>query len=167
MFTDHEIKLEEHLNWLKCVEADDGRIIFVVLADDITSGVVSLNSIDKINSRAHWAFYLSKNLQGGFGAVLEFHFISFVFEHLSLSKLNCEVIETNEAVLSLHKKFGFVKENFVPEAIIRNDRKMGIYSLGLTKFDWEQNVDDIKCRYQRLINKFHVVIEYDKNRYPI
>ena len=39
--------------------------------------------------------------------MLEFFVIDYVFNELKLSKLNCEVIEHNDAVVRLHEKFGF------------------------------------------------------------
>lgn len=53
-------------------------------------------------------------------------------------KLNCEVIETNEAVVRLHVKFGFVEEGFRCENIVKNEQLIGVFFLGITRSDWEK-----------------------------
>ena len=56
MYTDHEIGLDEHLKWVDRLKDDKNQIVFVVLVEEVVSGVVSVNAID----RSH------KNLIGHF-----------------------------------------------------------------------------------------------------
>ena len=127
----------------------------------LRSGVVSVNAIDRLHLKSDWAFYLDANVRGGLGAALEFGLINFVFQRVGLEKLNCEVIETNEAVVKLHKKFGFVEEGFRRENIIKNENRMGVFFLGLTRSDWEREKETVKNRYEKVINKFDLEIEYE------
>ena len=161
MYTEHEILLNEHLAWVELLQSDNRQIVFVVLVDDLVSGVVSVNAIDRLNLKSDWAFYLDANVRGGLGAALEFGLINFVFQKVGLEKLNCEVIETNEAVVKLHKKFGFVEEGFRRENIIKNENRMGVFFLGLTKSDWEREKETVKNRYEKVIDKFDLEIEYE------
>ena len=161
MYTEHEILLNEHLAWVELLQSDNRQIVFVVLVDDLVSGVVSVNAIDRLNLKSDWAFYLDANVRGGLGAALEFGLINFVFQKVGLEKLNCEVIETNEAVVKLHKKFGFVEEGFRRENIIKNENRMGVFFLGLTKSDWEREKETVKIRYEKVIDKFDLEIEYE------
>ena len=161
MYTEHEIPLNEHLAWVERLQSDNRQIVFVVLVDEVVSGVVSVNAIDRLNLKSDWAFYLDANVRGGLGAALEFGLINFVFQKVGLEKLNCEVIETNEAVVKLHKKFGFVEEGFRRENIIKNENRMGVFFLGLTRSDWEREKETVKNRYEKVINKFDIEIEYE------
>ena len=161
MYTEHEILLNEHLAWVELLQSDNRQIVFVVLVDDLVNGVVSVNAIDRLNLKSDWAFYLDENVRGGLGAALEFGLINFVFQKVGLEKLNCEVIETNEAVVKLHKKFGFVEEGFRRENIIKNENRMGVFFLGLTKSDWEREKETVKIRYEKVIDKFDLEIEYE------
>ena len=161
MYTEHEILLNEHLAWVELLQSDNRQIVFVVLVDDLVSGVVSVNAIDRLNLKSDWAFYLDANVRSGLGAALEFGLINFVFQRVGLEKLNCEVIETNEAVVKLHKKFGFVEEGFRRENIIKNENRMGVFFLGLTKSDWEREKETVKNRYEKVIDKFDLEIEYE------
>ncbi|MDB9800320.1 UDP-4-amino-4,6-dideoxy-N-acetyl-beta-L-altrosamine N-acetyltransferase [Alphaproteobacteria bacterium] len=161
MYTENEIPLNEHLAWVERLQSDNRQIVFVVLVDEVVSGVVSVNAIDRLHLKSDWAFYLDANVRGGLGAALEFGLINFVFQRLGLEKLNCEVIETNQAVVKLHKKFGFVEEGFRRENIIKNENRMGVFFLGLTMLDWEQEKETVKNRYEKVINKFDLEIEYE------
>lgn len=161
MYTEHEIALNEHLAWVERLQTDMRQIVFVVLVEGIVSGVVSVNAIDRLHLKSDWAFYLDANVRGGLGAALEFSLINFVFNNLGLEKLNCEVIETNEAVVKMHKKFGFIEEGFRRENIIKNDARIGVFFLGLTKNDWLRNRDAVNLRYEKVIEKFNLVVEYE------
>lgn len=136
MYTEHEIGLEEHLTWLEKLRKDSRQIVFIVLVDDVVSGIVSVNAIDELHKKSDWAFYLDETVRGGLGAALECALLDFVFNDLKFEKLNCEVIETNQAVVKMHKKFGFLEEGFRRENIEKGGERMGVYFLGITKADW-------------------------------
>ena len=74
--------------------------------------------------------------------------------------MNCEVIETNGAVVKLHKKFGFMEEGFRRENIIKNIQRIGVFFLGLTKSDWINCEAEVLAKYKRVIEKFNIQIEY-------
>jgi len=161
MYTEHEISLDEHLNWVKRLEADTRQIVFVVLVDNLVSGVVSVNAIDRLQKKSDWAFYLDENVRGGLGAALEYTLINFVFGKSRIEKLNCEVIETNDAVVKLHKKFGFIEEGFRRENIEKDGKRIGVFFLGLTKKDWLVCKADVYEKYQKILEKFEIEVEHD------
>jgi len=85
MYTDHLISEDEHLKWIAQLRKSDKQMVFVVLDHtQVPLGVVSVNSIDSIHKKADWAYYLTKNARGGFGAVLEYNFINFIFDCLNI-----------------------------------------------------------------------------------
>ena len=49
MYTDHMILVKEHESWLEKIKNDSNQIVFVVFADGIICGVVSINFIDRIH----------------------------------------------------------------------------------------------------------------------
>ena len=163
MYTEHKIPLHEHLVWVEQLKSDKRQIVFVVLVDNEVNGVLSINAIDRLHLKSDWAFYLDKKVRGGLSAALEFNLINFVFDELGLEKLNCEVIETNYAVVKLHKKFSFSEEGFRRENIIKNKKRIGVHLLGLTKSDWLRDRAKIKARYEKIMEKFDLVIEYEPN----
>lgn len=160
MYTEHEIGIEEHLNWIDKLRTDDRQIVFAILTEqDDPIGVVSLNAYDRIHKKSDWAFYLAENERGGLGAALEFNIIEYAFKSLEIEKLNCEVIETNGAVVKLHKKFNFKEEGFRRENIEKNGKRIGVYFLGLTKTDWLAKQAEIFENYKAVISKFSIRIE--------
>lgn len=160
MYTEHLISKEEHLRYLEKLKNDNHQIVFVVISNETPIGVVSVNGIDNLHKKTDWAFYLDKDTRGGLGACLEYCFIDFIFNKLGMEKLNCEVIEVNEAVVKMHKKFGFIEEGFRRENIIKNNTRMGVYFLGLTKTDWEKSRQDIYDKYKNVLEKFKLNIEF-------
>ena len=118
--------------------------MFVVLADNVVSGVVFVNAIDRLHRKADWAFYLDKNVRGG------------LFE-----KLNCKVIATHETVVKLHKKFGFEEEGFRRENIVKDENRIGVFFLGLTRSGWRQCNMYVFNKYMKGFEKTKIEVEYN------
>jgi UDP-4-amino-4,6-dideoxy-N-acetyl-beta-L-altrosamine N-acetyltransferase len=137
MFTDHVISADEHLQWMQGLQSDRSRQIWVIL-DDVGEviGQVSLNRLDRRQRTSDWAFFLSKAARGGLGFAVEYAFLNFVFDVLGLAKLNCEVVEGNDTVVKLHDKFDFKPEGFRRSQVVKDDRRVGVHLLGLTREDW-------------------------------
>ena len=160
MYTDHEISLDEHLDWIEKLRNDKTRIVFIILVNDIVSGILSVSALDPFHKKSDWAFYLTNKIRVGLGAALEFSLLNFVFDDLLLEKLNCEVIETNAAVVKLHKKFGFLEEGFKRSNIEKNGRRLGVYCLGITKDEWFTKRVDFQEKNKFMMKKFNVTIEH-------
>ncbi len=156
MYTDHEIGLDEHLAWIKKLEFDAKQIVFAVFFEDVVIGIVSINKLDRLNKKSDWAFYLSENSPSGLGAALEYALINFTFDSLGLEKLNCEVIESNQSVIKLHKKFGFLEEGFRRMNIEKNGHRLGVFFLGLTRQDWMDKRDSVFKTYSNIFVKFDI-----------
>lgn len=159
MYTDHEIGLDEHLAWIKGLECDAKQVVFAVFFEDIVIGVVSINQLDRLNKKSDWAFYLGEKSPPGLGAALEYAFINFAFDFLCLEKLNCEVIESNQSVVKLHKKFGFLEEGFRRMNIEKNGYRLGVFFLGLTRDDWMTKRDAVFKAYNNIFVKFDIIFD--------
>lgn len=161
MYTEQEIGINEHLQWVNRLKSDKKQIVFVVLNEQNNAiGVVSVNALDMLHKKADWEIYLDKNERGGLGAALEYNFIEYVFNVLGVEKLNCEVIETNETVVRMHKKFCFIEEGFRKENIEKNGKRIGVYFLGLTKTNWLENKKEILKKYKTILEKFSIKFEH-------
>jgi len=160
MYTDHEIGPEEHRAWIAKTLESETDIVFLVLDDgDNPVGLVSLNGISLRHMTASWAFYLDQATRGGLGAGLEFALLDYAFDTLHLEKLNCEVIDTNEPVLRLHKKFGFCQEGYKRENIEKGGQRLGVVLLGLTRTDWLKARTGVMKTYQPILGKVSISIE--------
>lgn len=163
MYTDHEITANEHLAWIHSLKHSQDRLVFVVLdAGKNPLGVVSADNIDRANQKADWAFYLAPEARGGLGSALEFAFIDFVFDRLGLEKLNCAVLEGNEAVVGQHKKFLFQEEGFLRSNIAKDIGRVGVHLLGLTRLDWTEGRADLLQRHGAAFDKFQITIQWQQ-----
>lgn len=161
MYTDHVIGADEHLGWINRLNHDDRQIVFVVLDEQRSLlGVASVNAVDRLHKKTDWAYYLTESARGGLGSALEYSFIDFIFDTLGMEKLNCEVIEGNDAVVKLHKKFLFQEEGFRRSNIIKNGVRMGVHLLGLTKNDWLAGKGEVREKYKMVFEKFSVAIQW-------
>jgi UDP-4-amino-4,6-dideoxy-N-acetyl-beta-L-altrosamine N-acetyltransferase len=137
MYTTHIISKEEHLAWSQKALANKTMNFFAVFFENRIVGAVSISEINLETKSASWAFYLDEKLQGrGLGSALEFKFLDKVFFEAEIERLKCEVIEFNQPVVALHKRFGFVETKFSPEIVRRDQKKWGVYFLSLTKQSW-------------------------------
>ena len=163
MYSDHLISSEEHFNWIKSVSGNEKNIVFVVLSDiGKALGVVSFQNYEAKQKKSSWAFYLDKELRGGLGAFIEFNFLDFSFIDLGLEKLNCEVLDSNESVIKLHKKFSFLEEGLRRSEIIKNDNRVGVILLGLLKEEWLSNREIFISKYSTIFSKYSIAIDAER-----
>ena len=165
MYTDHLISEAEHLAFIERLKSDERQIVFV-LQDDAGEvlGLASVNAMDRRHKKSDWAYYLTQSARGGLGSALEFRFINFIFDTLGLDKLNCEVIEGNDPVVRMHKKFLFQEEGFRRSNLLKDGQRLGVHFLGLTRDDWLAGRAGLQEQYAAVFAKFAISIEWDGGR---
>ena len=137
MYTDHVIGEEEHSAWLQSLAGDRRQEFFAVIYQGNVAGGASLSKIDRRNLRCDWAFYVGDAFQGkGLGPIIEFSMIEKAFNDFSMKKLNCEVLITNQSVIKLHKKFGFVEEGIRRQEVLKDGERIDVSLLGLLSEEW-------------------------------
>jgi len=162
MFLEGEVSLESFLIWVERLKKDPRHEEYLVFDENNHSlplGVLCINEIDCFNKTANWAIYLTEKEQSRLGGILEWFFINHAFDTLGLEKLNCQVLESNAAVIKLHHKYYFQDEGFLREHARRKEQKLGAVCLGLTKHDWIARKDQFEIDHEALINRFEVRIE--------
>ncbi|MGE5468484.1 MAG: HAD-IIIC family phosphatase, partial [Ignavibacteria bacterium] len=111
MFTDHEITADEHRAWWRAVAADASRKVLLYEDEAGPAGVVNYFDIDAAAGTCHWGFYLGDRVAGPgvlqTWAGLERAAIDHAFGTLGCRSLRCETFAFNEAVLDMHRRFGF------------------------------------------------------------
>jgi len=148
MYTDHFISLEEHDAWFSRVLADPTRRYWIIVVEDRDVGLVNLYNLDLHNRRTHWAFYVaSPDVRGkGVGSFVEYSILRHVFEELELNKLCCEVLDFNQAVIDMHKSFGFQEEGRFRQHIIKNGKPHDVVCLAMLRGEWLLRKADIEAR---------------------
>jgi UDP-4-amino-4,6-dideoxy-N-acetyl-beta-L-altrosamine N-acetyltransferase len=151
MYTDHVISKEEHLQYISNLKTDSKNLIYVIFGDDnVPVGAAGYNKIDRKHLKTDWAFYLSSTARG-IGSAIEWAMIERAFNELGMEKLNCEVIEANSRVVDLHKAFSFEEEGFLKENIIKEQRRIGVHLLGLSKRKWGESRDQVFQKFGRKV----------------
>jgi len=159
-YTDHEITKDEHSRWLASLAENDRQLVCGVLdVDGTVIGAINAGGIDRQNYNAEWSFYLTSKVRGnGIGAVLEYHFVDYIFSALDIEKLSCEVIEGNTEVISLHKRFGFQEEGFRRSHIRKESGRLGVHEFGLLREEWLPHRERLARRYGAVFDQFTVTI---------
>ena len=114
MYTQEDISLENHLNFIKSLENNNEKLYFLVKKEDEYIGVIDFTNIT--TNKAEIGLYAKPSLRG-VGSVLMESIIDYGFNVLKVDALISEVFEHNESAIRLYEKFDF-KETSRRENII-------------------------------------------------
>jgi len=140
MYRTQPIGRAEHDAWFTALLTDDQRRAWVVTMDGLGVGAAFISNRDLGNRRASWAFYLADpSTRGrGVGSAVEYLVLEHAFGRLGLHKLCCEVMAFNTAVVSMHKKFGFVEEGLLREHVLREEGWVDVHVLAMLASTWQE-----------------------------
>ena len=138
MYTDHEISEAEHASWFGMALDSGDRRYWIIELDGAPVGLANLYDIQPAHRRAYWAFYLADPaVRGrGVGSATERFVLRYAFEELGLNKLCCEVLGSNEAVVAMHEKFGFVVGGTLRSHIWKRDHFEDVVTLSILAEEW-------------------------------
>lgn len=151
MYTDEIITLEQHQAWLNSLKSTQKTKVYVAYKGASPIGIVSITNINELHKNSDWAFYLNPEYLStkGLGTLMEYHFLNYVYENFDIEKLNCEVLEINPTVITLHKKFGFTEEGIRRKNVIKNNERIDVYLLGILREEWNQE----KTKFIKIIER--------------
>jgi len=152
MYSNHQISIKEHDKWFDNIISGISSKYWIIVCDGEDVGLVNLYNIDKRQLRCYWAFYIaSSNVRGkGVGTFVEYSVLQYVFEELCFNKLCCEVLDFNEPVVKMHKKFGFNEEGYFREHIFKDNKPYGIYCLAILRHEWNEIKPEIVVRLKKI-----------------
>lgn len=138
MYSDVNLTIEDQTKWYEKVKNDTSSRYWIIEYDGIPLGLANIVNINNVFNSCDWAFYLGdSSIRGkGIGSKVEYNVISYVFEHLNLNKLNCEVFTFNDSVIKMHEKFGFRREAYYRQHCYKNGKYHDVIRLGLLKDEW-------------------------------
>lgn len=141
MYTDHIISEAEHRRWFESWRGrNDIEHMIAELAGHGPAGIVSITDIDRQHGTCFWAFYADPNNPiRGIGRLMEIRAIDRMIGHHGVRKINCEVLAFNEAVVRLHKSFGFVEEGVFRWHKVKDGRFEDVVRLALFADEWPQH----------------------------
>lgn len=140
MYTDHEITPEEHALWFEGMMRDDSSRYWVITLDGEDVGLLYLYDINRRHRRCYWGFYVaSPKVRGrGVGSYTEYTCLRHVFDVMGFNKLCCEVLDGNQPVVDMHKKYGFQQEGYYRQHVIKGGEPKDVVALAMLKEEWEQ-----------------------------
>lgn len=141
MHTSGDITPQEHTRWFDRVLADRTCKYWIVTFHGEPVGVVNLYNIDLVNQRCYWSFYIGNiEMRGkGIGTFVEYEILRIVFEELKLNKLCGEILSWNEVILRIHDAFGYRREGYLREHIIKEGKCFDVVVIGMLRREWEAN----------------------------
>ena len=136
MYTQQEITLASHRQWWEKTKTDPSCQYFIFEAGGTAIGAVNFTEISSIHKTAFWGFYTGPEAPRGTGSRMELLALDHAFGPLALNKLCCEVLGFNQAVISLHHKFGFSEEGLFKAQKNLNNRYEDVHRLAIFAHDW-------------------------------
>lgn len=139
MYDEKQISFEQQKLWFERINKEENSVYWIIEFQDKKIGLVSLTGINHTLKSCYWAFYIGDtSVRGaGIGAKVEYNILEYVFSNISLNKLRCEVISSNEKVIKMHEKFGFRRESYYREHVIKQNVKHDVIGLAILKSEWE------------------------------
>lgn len=132
MYTDHEINIEEHKNFIENLKRDNRNFYYLVYLADKPIGVFSLNRVDWRNGNAYIGVYANpEEKTKGAGDVLSRSLLFVAFTLIGLHTLKLEVIEDNERAIKFYKRMGFKEEGKLKEFVLKEGKRKDVIVMGL------------------------------------
>ena len=117
MFTSDTITFENHLRFIESLKQSNRKLYLRVRWKNDSIGVIDYYDVE--DETAFWGLYLNPKFIGSaWGVYLEFIAIEYAFCALNLKELQCETLESNEAVLKIHSFFNFSTINVQNKIVI-------------------------------------------------
>jgi UDP-4-amino-4,6-dideoxy-N-acetyl-beta-L-altrosamine N-acetyltransferase len=141
---------ERQKEWLEKFYKEKNGFYWTIEHGLTKIGTVSIYNINWRSKKAEWGrFFIDKDSYPntkGFGSEVEALVLKYVFEHLNMNRLQCDVLLDNEFVWKMHESFGFKEEGIMRQYIYKNGEYKDVIFLSLLKEEFllEKTQDKIK-----------------------
>lgn len=137
MYTQHEIKIEEHIAWFERAQHQSHRHLLIYEQRNQPVGFVNLTTVDEYSKRADWGFYLAPTAVRGTGQALGKAAIEYAFKNMSMHKLCGEALAFNERSISFHLRLGFSQEGRWRDHHYDGNSYHDVVAFGLLSPEWQ------------------------------
>jgi UDP-4-amino-4,6-dideoxy-N-acetyl-beta-L-altrosamine N-acetyltransferase len=135
MLNQHQIALEEHIEWFRQTTRDMHRQIYIVEDLDRPLGFVQFNRVSA-GGVSDWGFYAVPNSSKGTGKKIGITALDHAFRDLKLHKICGQAVESNRASIEFHKRLGFKQEGLLREQQKIGDTYYTMVCFGLLAAEW-------------------------------
>ena len=126
MYTTDVIRPERHAEWFALTLGDPTVDYQVFEYAGRPVGLVYFTRIDRRHETAYWGFYAGEvDVPKGIGSLMELRLMDHAFDGLGLRKVSCEVIDGNDGVVRLHRRFGQREQARYVEHVVHEGRPNG------------------------------------------
>jgi RimJ/RimL family protein N-acetyltransferase len=134
---------ESQIQWWNRIKALKTEWHFIILTKDLPVGVCNLKLHD--TKSVIFGIYLAqkKFLKTGISIKAEFLTIEYAFNELNMDEIIVSVLEENQHIINMHKKFGFV---FTKSSTYNSQNLIQLF---LTKTQWS----NYKYKIQKITDK--------------
>jgi UDP-4-amino-4,6-dideoxy-N-acetyl-beta-L-altrosamine N-acetyltransferase len=136
MFTQHEISLAEHTQWFMRVVQDNTRRLLIVQEQGSPIGYVQFSNVEP-GGVADWGFYARPEASKGTGSKLGVSALDHAFGQLKLHKVCGQAIDTNQASIRFHERWGFKREGVLRDQKRMNEQYQTLICFGLLAHEWQ------------------------------
>jgi UDP-4-amino-4,6-dideoxy-N-acetyl-beta-L-altrosamine N-acetyltransferase len=111
----------------------------VFIVKEISSGndigCVGFYNIDNRSRKCEWGrlFLVGDHRGKGYGKEIEKMSYRYVFDHLNMNKLSCEVFESNKKVIEMHLSFGSEIEGVLKSHIYKDGAYIDVVRMAILK----------------------------------
>ena len=132
------ITTEDQIKWFEKISNDKSCKYWIIQYKLEDIGLISISEIDYNNKNCTWGYYIADlNMRGkGIGKNLECSLHDYVFNVLNLHKLYGDVVDGNQIILGMHKRFGYTIEGVFRDQICKNNKYINIIKVGILKDEW-------------------------------
>lgn len=142
----HEISPEEHEHWWSRAQVDPTRRVLVFEYGGRSLGIVNFFDLDLISETGHrtgaWGFFLDNETLTAEGTTLTAWMqvmkdaTNYAFDDLGLDLLTGEVLDGNEAVRVMNRRFGFTEGEAAERET--DGRRITVFPIQLRREDRRQ-----------------------------
>ena len=149
MINDNIIKFEEHQKWFNRITNQKNVEFLIFSINNVPVGIVNFSNIS--SDCCDWGFYIGaeKTLKGS-GSAMAYYAIEYIFKKYTLTKINSEVIEFNDASIYFHKSLGFEEDGLADFEIERFGNSHNVFKFHLEINDWNLRKNVIKEKIDKI-----------------
>lgn len=136
MLSQHEITMEEHLDWYAHTSKDSTRRLLIVESSENGHlGYVQFSNVS-VGGIADWGFYRAPEAPSGSGVKLGSAALTYAFEELQVHKVCGQALHRNSVSIAFHLRMGFVREGIVREPCRLDNTYYSLVCFGLLNQEW-------------------------------
>lgn len=138
MYSNEEIKWEEHVSFIQNLETDDTRLFFLAFIKENPVGVVYFTDISIKHKRGIYGIFLRPDAQypPDTGELLREVILELAFRHLDFNTCNSEVLSDNKLAYIYNKRGNFKEEGRLRAYINRGDHTLDVILFGMLKSEY-------------------------------